>query len=157
LRCEIRTGGDGVACWNSDAIQSYVDETTRRETGLSERNPDLVVVPGRISCYGCEAQEYDYAPKCTAKITKTLYAVPGEVQPRAADAIGWHREIPGLLTIRPESAADPVGGQPASAPAAVAPAAVAPAENPPAAATPTATAPAPTSTRSTRLRGLFNR
>jgi hypothetical protein len=106
MRVEIRSGGDGVACWNERAIRAHADATTEREARLSAGNPDLVVIPGRITCYGCESQEYGYGTKCTAEITKTLYAVAGEVQPRAADAVGWHREIPGLLTIRPDD-----GGQ----------------------------------------------
>ena len=107
MRVEIRSGGDGVACWNDRAIRAHADATTEREARLSAANPDLVVVPGKISCYGCETQEYGYGTKCTAQITKTLYAVAGEVQPRPADAVGWHREIPGLLTIRPDDADAP--------------------------------------------------
>ncbi|MET1007961.1 MAG: hypothetical protein ABWX96_20585 [Propionibacteriaceae bacterium] len=104
MRVEIRAGGDGVACWNHQAIATYADEVNEREAHLTQRNPDLVVLPGRISCYGCEAQEYGYGIKCTAQISKTMFAVPGEIQPRPADAEGWHREIPGLATIRPEDA-----------------------------------------------------
>jgi len=106
MRVEIRSGGDGVSCWNDRAIRAHAEATTEREARLSASNPDLLVIPGKISCYGCETQEYDYGTKCTAQITKTLYAVPGEVQPRAADAVGWHREIPGLLTIRPDDAVE---------------------------------------------------
>ena len=104
MRVEIRTGGDGVQCWNDQAIRAHADQTTQREARLSASNPDLVVIPGTITCYGCETQEYGYGMKCTAQITKTLYTVAGEVQPRPADAVGWHREIPGLQTIRPEDA-----------------------------------------------------
>jgi len=104
MRVEIRTGGDGVTCWNQRAITAYAEEINEREAHLRQRNPDLVVLPGRINCYGCEAQEYDYGMKCTAQISKTMFAVPGEIQPRAADAVGWHREVPGLETIRPEDA-----------------------------------------------------
>jgi hypothetical protein len=104
MRAEIRSGGDGVACWNDQAILSYVDRVTAREQQLAQRNPDLVVIPGTISCFGCETQEYGYGTKCTAQIVKTTYAVADEIKPRAADAAGWHREIPGLLTIRPDSA-----------------------------------------------------
>jgi hypothetical protein len=112
MRLEIRTGGDGVACWNREAIQAHVDKTTEREAQLAANNPDLVVKPGQVACYGCETQEYGYGVKCTAMITKTLYSVPGEVQPRAADAAGWHREIPGLLTIKPDSTTDAPAPEP---------------------------------------------
>lgn len=110
MRAEIRSGGDGVACWNDQAIRSYVDGVNVREQQLGQRNPDLVVIPGTISCFGCETQEYGYGTKCTAQIVKTTYAVTDEIKPRPADAAGWHREIPGLLTIKPDSAtgkADP--------------------------------------------------
>jgi hypothetical protein len=113
MRVQIRSGGDGVPCWNDEAIRAHADATTEREARLSANNPDLLVIPGTISCYGCETQEYGYGTKCTAMITKTLYAVPGEVQPRAADATGWHREIPGLLTIKPDDA-DPTARTKAS-------------------------------------------
>jgi len=135
MRVEIRAGGDGVACWNQQAIAAYAKEVNEREAYLSERNPDLVVVPGRIGCYGCEVQEYGFGTKCTAQISKTVYGVPGEIQPRPADAAGWHREIPGLATIRPE---DETASQ---------------ASSPPAVPPPDAS---PTSKRSVR-RGLFGR
>jgi hypothetical protein len=106
MRVDIRTGGDGVACWNREAIHAFVAEVNEHEARLAERNPDLVIIPGQIKCYGCEAQEYDYGIKCTAQLTKTLYTVEGEVQPRVADAAGWHREVPDLQTIRPDDAPD---------------------------------------------------
>jgi hypothetical protein len=123
MRVEIRAGGEGVACWNRQAIQDFADRTNEREQFLAQHNPDLVVSSGRVKCYGCEVQEYDYGLKCTAELTKTVYAVAGEVQPRAADAVGLHREIPGLVTIKPDSETAPAptraGGQntaPAPAP-----------------------------------------
>jgi len=102
MRVEIRAGGDGVACWNSQAIHAYAAGVNEREGLLAGQNPDLVVIPGIVKCYGCEVQEYDYGTKCTAQIIKTLYTVAGEIAPRAADAEGWHREVPGLATIKPE-------------------------------------------------------
>ncbi len=101
MQAEILAGGDGVKCWNREAIQAYVKKTNEREARLSQQNPDLVIIPGQIKCYGCEAQEYDYGTKCTAHFTKTVFGIVGEIQPRKEDAVGWQREIPGLLTIRP--------------------------------------------------------
>ena len=110
MQLEIREGGDGVACWNVDAITAYVTAINDREAALSEANPDLRVTPGRIKCYGCEVLEFDMGTRCTAELTKTLYAVEGEVAPRRADASASLSEIPGLLTrIDP----DPTTTQPA--------------------------------------------
>ena len=103
MRVEIRDGGDGVECWNSGAIHAYADQVNAREGQLAQRNPDLVVLPGAITCFGCESQEYGYGTKCTAQIVKTTYAVNDEIKPRPADAAGWHREIPGLQTIAPDT------------------------------------------------------
>jgi hypothetical protein len=142
MRADIRNGGDGVACWNDEAISSFVAGVSERERELGQRNPDLVVIPGTISCFGCETQEYGYGTKCTAQIVKTTYAVADEIKPRAADAAGWHREIPGLVTIKPDSAA------PAEAPA------VSPANEH--AARPASPSPAAPTARTGR-RGLFGR
>lgn len=101
MRVEIRAGTAGVACWNEEAIQAYAKQINEKEERLRGRNPDLTVIPGRVKCYGCELQEYHYAMKCTAELTKTLFAVDDEIKPRAADAVGLHREIPGLATTRP--------------------------------------------------------
>jgi hypothetical protein len=109
MQVEIREGGDGVACWNVDAITAYVTAINDREAALSEANPDLRVTPGRIKCYGCEALEFDMGTRCTAELTKTLYAVEGEVAPRRADASASLSEIPGLLT---RIDADPTTTQP---------------------------------------------
>lgn len=105
MRVEIRAGGEGVTCWNEQAIETYADGVNQNEERLRQRNPDLVVIPGRVKCYGCEVQEYHYAMKCTAELTKTLFAVEGEVKPRPADAAGLHREIPGLETTLPDDKA----------------------------------------------------
>lgn len=110
MQLEIREGGDGVACWNVDAITAYVAAINDREAALSDANPDLCVTPGRVKCYGCEVLEFDMGTRCTAELTKTLYAVEGEVGPRRADASASLSEILGLLTrIDP----DPSNTQPA--------------------------------------------
>ncbi len=98
MQVEIREGGDGVACWNAEAIAAYAAGVNDREQQLRAANPDLVVTPGRISCYGCEVMEYDMGTRCTAMLTKTLYAVDGEVAPRKEDASASLSQIPGLLT-----------------------------------------------------------
>ena len=49
--------------------------------------------------------EYDLGTRCTAVLTKTLYAVRDEVPPRAEDAKGSLSEIDGMVTrieARPE-------------------------------------------------------
>ncbi len=109
MRAEIRAGGGGATCWNDEAIRAYADEINEKEDRLRGRNPDLVVIPGRVKCYGCELQEYHYAMKCTAELTKTLFAVEDEIKPRPADAVGLHREIPGLATTRPDELSETPG------------------------------------------------
>ena len=84
----IKDGGDGVPCWNRQAVTAHVDEVNRREQQVAERNPDVVVLPGRLVCYGCEVMEFDYGIKCTASLTRTRYVVDGEIEPRAEDAAG---------------------------------------------------------------------
>ena len=74
----IKDGGDGVPCWNRQAVTAYVDEVNRREQQVAERNPDVVVLPGRLVCYGCEVMEFDYGVRCTATLTRTRFAVAGE-------------------------------------------------------------------------------
>jgi hypothetical protein len=106
MRLEIKEGGDGVLCWNKLAIGAYVEEVNENEARLARDNPDLSVIPGRIMCYGCEVMEYDYGIKCTAHLTRTRYAVKGEIEPRpedAADAARSLSEIPGLQTRAPET------------------------------------------------------
>lgn len=98
MQVEIREGGDGVACWNADAIAQYAAGVDAREAQLRAANPDLIITAGRIFCYGCEVLEYDMGTRCTAMLTKTLYAVEGEVAPRKEDASASLSQIPGLLT-----------------------------------------------------------
>jgi hypothetical protein len=98
MRAETLPGGDGVLCWNVEPIARYVAAVEERETRLSQDNPDVVVHPGVIKCYGCEVMEFDLGTRCTATLTRTLYAVKGEVAPRAEDANGSLTEIPGMVT-----------------------------------------------------------
>ena len=97
----IKTGGDGVPCWNRQAVTAHVDAANRREQQVAERNPDVVVLPGRLVCYGCEVMEFDYGIKCTASLTRTRYAVEGETEPRAEDAAGSLLEVEGLRSRAP--------------------------------------------------------
>lgn len=107
MRVEIKQGGDGVACWNADAITAYASGVSAREADLGEANPDLVVTPGLVKCYGCEVLEFDMGTRCTAELTRSLYSVAGEVGPRRADASASLSEIPNLLTrIDAENAVD---------------------------------------------------
>ena len=145
MRVEVKTGGDGVRCWNVAAIQTYAQTMNEREALLAQRNPDLTVKPGVVSCYGCEVMEYDYGIKCTAQLTRTRYAVQGETEPRAEDAAGSLLEIPGLLTRAPSE----VEPEPANAGQTTA------SSGPPATSA-GAHATAPESKRS-GLRGLFGR
>ena len=71
MRVETKDGGDGVRCWNVAAIRSYADQINQKEARLSGANPDLLVMPGLLKCYGCEVMEYDYGIKCTATLTRT--------------------------------------------------------------------------------------
>lgn len=136
MRVDIKDGGDGVACWNAEAISAYAAAVDAREAALTAANPDLVVTSGLVKCYGCETLEFGMGTGCTAKLTRTLYAVAGEVAPRPADAAGSLADIAGLQgridaeetaarTVAAPAptpvgpAAGPVG--PAAAPAAVQP------------------------------------
>lgn len=101
MHLEIKDGGDGVPCWNRQAVTAHVDEANRREQQVAERNPDVVVLPGRLVCYGCEVMEFDYGIKCTASLTRTRYAVEGETEPRAEDAAGSLLEVEGLRSRAP--------------------------------------------------------
>lgn len=98
----IKDGGDGVPCWNRQAVTAYVDQVNRREQQVAERNPDVVVLPGRLVCYGCEVMEFDYGVRCTATLTKTRFAVAGETEPRAEDAAGSLLEVEGLRSRAPD-------------------------------------------------------
>ena len=93
MRVEIKQGGDGVSCWNAEAIAAYAAAVDAREAALAAANPDLVVTPGLVKCYGCEQLEFDMGFGCTAKLTRTLYAVADEVAPRPADAAGSLSDI----------------------------------------------------------------
>jgi hypothetical protein len=97
----IKDGGDGVPCWNREAVMAYADQVNRREQHVAERNPDVVVLSGRLVCYGCEVMEYDYGIKCTASLTRTRYAVEGETEPRTEDAAGSLLEVEGLRNRAP--------------------------------------------------------
>ena len=96
MRVDIKEGGDGVACWNAEAITAYAATVDAREAALASANPDLDVTPGRVKCYGCQVNDFGLGIRCTAELTRTLYAVAGEVAPRAADASGSLADIPGL-------------------------------------------------------------
>ena len=144
MRVEIKQGGDGVACWNAEAIAAYAAAADAREAALAAANPDLVVTPGLVKCYGCETLEFDMGFGCTGKLTRTLYAVTGEVAPRPADAAGSLRVIPHLQgRIDAEDAVERIPEVRAAAPAAPA----------------TTTAPLPPSAppRRSGLKGLLGR
>jgi hypothetical protein len=119
MQVEIRTGGGGVECWNAEAITRFAAEVDEREAQLAQANPDLAVLPGRVKCYGCMIQDYGYGIRCSAELTRTRYAVRGELEPRLQDAAANHLEIPALLTIKPgtEGVASP---EPAAASSAAA-------------------------------------
>ena len=125
MRVDIRSGGDGVACWNGDAVRAYCGRATEREQRLAAANPDLVVAEGQVKCYGCEVMEHGYGTRCTAVMTLTLYSVEGEIMPREADAKGSLLDIPGLvskietpteLETAPAAAAAPPTARPEPAP-----------------------------------------
>ena len=105
MRVETKAGGDGVLCWNVEPIAAYAQQVNEQETRLARDNPDLVVKPGLLKCYGCEVMEYDYGVRCTAELKRTLYAVEGEIEPRAEDAKRSLAEVPGLLTRAPDDIA----------------------------------------------------
>lgn len=105
MRVETRVGGDGVSCWNVSAIKDFEETCNQREARLARDNPDLVLKAGLLKCYGCEALEYDNGVKCTAELTRTLYVVDGEIEPRPADAKRSLAEVPGFLTRAPDEVA----------------------------------------------------
>ena len=57
MRVEIKQGGDGVSCWNAEAITAYAAAVDAREAALASANPDLDVTPGRVKCYGCQVND----------------------------------------------------------------------------------------------------
>ena len=118
MRVDIRSGGDGVACWTDDAIRVYAGRVTQREEQLAAANPDLVITTGQVKCYGCEVMDHGYGTRCTAILTHALYSIEGEVAPREQDASGSLLEIPGLVSKidTPTEVAEPV--PPAQEPAA---------------------------------------
>ena len=105
MRVGIKDGGDGVRCWNKEPVTAYADQVNAREAQIARENPHVVVLPGQLICYGCEVMEHDYGTKCTATLTRTRYAVNGEIEPRAEDAAGSLTEVPGLLTRAPDDVA----------------------------------------------------
>ena len=107
MRVDIRTGGDGVACWNAQAVRDYAAAVDEREQRLGAANPDLVVLSGQIKCYGCEVMDYGYGTRCTASLTKSRYGVRDEVQPRSEDMTGSLSEIPGLVSKLDAPATEP--------------------------------------------------
>ena len=113
MRIDIKNGIEGVACWNRGAVTAYAAAVNEKEEQLSRDNPDLVLRPGQVKCYGCVVQEYDYGIRCSAEVTRTRFVVEGEVEPRAADAAASLREVPGLQAIKPGSeGSDPTDAAP---------------------------------------------
>ena len=108
MQVDIKEGGDGVACWNAEAITAYAAAIDAREAALASANPDLDVTPGCVKCYGCQVNDFALGIRCTAELTRTLYAVAGEVAPRAADASGSLADIPGLRSRVEESEVAPL-------------------------------------------------
>lgn len=98
MRVDIRGGGDGVPCWNGDAVRAYAAGVTEREERLDAANPDLLVTPAQVKCYGCEVMDHGYGTRCTAVLTHPLYSVEGELAPRPQDAAGSLLDIPGFVS-----------------------------------------------------------
>lgn len=153
MQVGIKDGGDGVKCWNALAVTAYVDEVNRREQQVAQNNPDVTLLPGRLVCYGCEVMDYGYGVKCTASLTRTRFAVQGEIQPRAEDAKGSLLDISGFQHRAPSEVEAEAK---VSTAAAAGPASHTPASHTPASHTPAASPPAADSKRG-GLRGLFNR
>ena len=109
MRVDIRSGGDGVACWNGDPIREYAARVTEREEKLAANNPDLVITTGQVKCYGCEVMDHGYGTRCTAVLTHALFSVEDEIPPRPQDAAGSLLEIPRLVSKieTPPELADP--------------------------------------------------
>lgn len=153
MRVDIKEGGDGVACWNAEPIVAYAAAIDAREAALASANPDLDVTPGRVKCYGCQVNDFGLGIRCTAELTRTLYAVTGEVAPRLADAVGSLADITGLRNridaadtvalVRETTPAAPPSSEPAGEPAGAPTSRLAP---PPSAAP-----------RRSGLKGLFGR
>ena len=153
MRVDIKEGGDGVACWNAEAIVAYAVAADAREAALASANPDLDVTPGRVKCYGCQVNDFALGIRCTAELTRTLYAVTGEVAPRPADAVGSLADITGLRNrIDSEDAVAQVRETAPAAPVGQAPAAEARPTTPTLAPAPPSAAP-----RRSGLKGLLGR
>ena len=103
MRVGTKDGGDGVRCWNREAVTRYAEQVNSREAQVAQANPDVVVLPGRLVCYGCEVMEYDYGIRCTAELTLTRYAVRDELAPKPADAVASLNQIPDFLLRAPEA------------------------------------------------------
>lgn len=158
----IKDGGDGVACWNRQAVASYAEQVNRREQQVAEQNPDVVVLPGRLVCYGCEVMEFDYGVKCTASLTRTRYAVRGETEPRAEDAAGSLLEVEGLRSRAPAELHEQVREREKAAAVSAPPSSPSAAGAVTSSATPKSSSAMPPhpgrdETRRGGLRGLFNR
>lgn len=147
MQVGIKDGGDGVRCWNASAVASYVDGVDRRERQVAQDNPDVAVLPGRLVCYGCEVMEYDYGVKCTATLTRTRYAVQGEMEPRLEDAQGSLLDISGFLGRAPGEVETQVKQTQLASAGDAGPGPVRGAHR---------TAPASAETKRSGLRGLFN-
>ena len=106
------------------------------------------MLAGRLVCYGCEVMDYDYGVKCTAVLTRTRYAVAGEIEPRSEDAKGSLLDIAGFRGRAPGEVETQVKQAQRPEPTTTGPGA------PPGAHR---TAPASAETKRSGLRGLFNR
>lgn len=105
MRVGIKDGGDGVRCWNTEPVTAYAEQVNTREATIARENPDVVVLPGQLICYGCEVMDFDYGVKCTATLTRTRYAVEGEIPPRTEDAVGSLSDVVGLRHRAPDEIA----------------------------------------------------
>lgn len=108
MRVYIKDGGDGVACWNTEAVRSYAAGIDAEEARLARDNPDVVVSPGQFRCYGCERLEWEDGARCTAELTVTLYGVKDQIPPRLADASASLQVVPGLRSRLLDEEAVPV-------------------------------------------------
>jgi len=154
MRVGTKDGGDGVRCWNKDAVTAHVDQVNAREAQIARENPNVVVLPGQLVCYGCEVMDFDYGVKCTASLTRTRYAVEGEIQPRSEDAVGSLSDVVGLRHRAPEEIAAQVKSSPLAASSAGPAASTA---GSPSASTGSSVAAPQSGSKRSGLRGLFGR
>lgn len=160
MRVDKKDGGDGVACWNTEAVRSYAAEIDADEARLARDNPDVVVTSGLFRCYGCEKLEWEDGTRCTAELTLTLYRIKGQVAPRSADASASLQVIPGLRSriLDDEAVAAPETATATTPPSRVSPAAPSTSPKPLASAKPTPwKEPPEAEPRKTGLRGLLGR